>query len=143
MNMAAVLLAPPATKARVMNETVRQQDAGGSSNVPLWIAIALLLAGVAGYYVLESHSLWLRWGSVVGGFIAGALVFGLSPGGRDFWQFVLDSRNELRKVFWPSRNETWMTTALVFGFAVVAGLFFWTLDLFLAWATKLLTGQGG
>jgi len=125
-----------------MNEQVRQEEAGGS-NVPLWIAIALLLAGVAGYYVLAAQPGWLRWGSVVAGLIAGALVFGLSAGGRAFKQFFMDSRNELRKVFWPTRNETWMTTAVVFGFAVVAGIFFWLLDLLLAWATRLLTGQGG
>ena len=125
-----------------MNEQVREQQAGGS-NLPLWIAIALLLGGVVGYYVLETQSVWLRWGSVVGGLIAGALVFGLSNGGRDFRQFMLDARNELRKVFWPTKNETWITTLAVFIFAVVAGLGFWLLDLFLAWATKLLTGQGG
>jgi preprotein translocase subunit SecE len=56
---------------------------------------------------------------------------------------MLDSRSELRKVFWPTRNETWITTAVVFGFAVIAGLFFWGLDLILAWATRALTGQGG
>jgi len=125
-----------------MNEQVREQQTGGS-NVSLWIAIALLLAGVVGYYVLETQSLWLRWGSVVAGLIAAALVFGLSSGGRDFRQFMLDARNELRKVFWPTKNETWITTLAVFIFAVVAGLGFWLLDLFLAWATKLLTGQGG
>jgi preprotein translocase subunit SecE len=125
-----------------MNEQVRQDEAGGS-NVSLWIAIALLLAGVAGYYVLESQSIWLRWGCVVAGFIAGALVFGMSAGGRDFKQFAMDARNELRKVFWPTRNETWMTTAVVFVFAVALGIFFWLLDLLLAWATRLLTGQGG
>jgi preprotein translocase subunit SecE len=126
-----------------MNEQVREQDAGAPSSVPRWLAVALLLAGVAAYYVFTTQPVWLRWLFVVAGFIAGALVFGLSAGGRDFKQFVLDSRNELRKVFWPTRQETWMTTAVVFGFAVVAGIFFWLLDLFLAWATKLLTGQGG
>jgi len=125
-----------------MNEQVREQQTGGSG-VSLWIAIALLLAGVVGYYVLETQSIWLRWGSVVAGLIAGALVFGLSSGGRDFRQFMLDARNELRKVFWPTKNETWITTLAVFIFAVVAGLGFWLLDLFLAWATKMLTGQGG
>ena len=34
-------------------------------------------------------------------------------------------------VFWPTKNETWITTALVFGFAILAGTFFWLLDLFL------------
>jgi preprotein translocase subunit SecE len=126
-----------------MNEQVRQQDAGGASNASLWIAIALLLAGVVGYYLLDSQAMWLRWGSVVVGIIAGALVFGLSPGGREFGAFLQTARSELRKVFWPTKNETWITTALVFGFAIIAGLLFWTLDLFLAWATKLLTGQGG
>jgi preprotein translocase subunit SecE len=126
-----------------MNEQVRQAEAGESSNAPLWIAAILLLAGVAGYYVLGSQPGLVRWLSVIAGAVAGALVFGLSPRGRSFWQFVLDARNELRKVFWPTRNETWITTALVFGFTVIAGFFFWLLDLFLAWATRLLTGQGG
>jgi len=126
-----------------MNEQVRQQDAGGASNAPLWIAVALLLAGVVGYYLLDAGNGWLRWGSVAAGLVAGALVFFLSPAGREFRRFVVDARNELRKVFWPSKNETWITTGLVFGFAVLMGLFFWLLDLFLAWATRLLTGQGG
>jgi preprotein translocase subunit SecE len=126
-----------------MNEQVRQQEAGGNSSAPLWIAAVLLLAGVAGYYVLAGQPGWLRWLSVLGGFVAGAVVFGLSAIGRGFWQFVLDARNELRKVFWPTRTETWQTTAVVFGFAVIAGLFFFLLDTLLAWATKLLTGQGG
>ncbi len=126
-----------------MNEQVRQQEAGGASNAPLWIAGALVLAGVVGYYLLDGQSLWLRWGSVVAGLVVGALVFAFSASGREFGVFLAEARNELRKVFWPTKNETWITTALVFGFAVIAGLFFWLLDLFLAWATRLLTGQGG
>lgn len=126
-----------------MNEQVRQQDAGGASNAPLWIAVVLLLAGVVGYYLIGAGNGWLRWGSVAAGFAAGAAVFFASAGGRNFRQFLGEARNELRKVFWPTKNETWVTTGLVFGFAVLAGMFFWVLDLFLAWATKWLTGQGG
>ena len=124
-----------------MNEQVREHQSG--SSLPLWMAAVLLLAGVAGYYVLEGRSAWLRWASVVAGIAAAAAVFGLSPGGKVFRQFVIDARNELRKVFWPTKNETWVTTAVVFGFAVITGLFFWVLDLILAWATRALTGQGG
>jgi preprotein translocase subunit SecE len=125
-----------------MNEQVREQDSGSSSSVPRWIAIALVLAGVSGYYVLGTQSLLVRWGCVIGGLVAGGLIFGLSAGGHDFRTFTVDARNELRKVFWPTKNETWVTTLAVFIFAVAAGLAFWLLDLFLAWATKLLTGQG-
>ena len=126
-----------------MNEQVRQQNAGSAGSASLWVAVVLLLAGLAGYYALEGQAGWLRWLSVAAGLALGALVFGMSAGGRGFRQFVLDARGELRKVFWPTKNETWMTTALVFGFAIIAGVFFWLLDLFLAWATRLLTGQGG
>ena len=126
-----------------MNEQVRQTETGKSSNAPLWIAAVLLLAGVAGYYILDSQSGWFRWGSVVAGFVAGALVFGLSASGRSFWQFVLDARNELRKVFWPTRQEAWQTTLVVFIFAAIAGIFFWVLDLSLAKITQMLSGQGG
>jgi preprotein translocase subunit SecE len=125
-----------------MNEPVRQ-DESGSSNAPLWIAALLVLAGVAGYYLLDAQPSAVRWGSVIGGFVAGGLVFFLSPAGRAFWRFVIEARAELRKVFWPTKNETWITTALVFGFAVIMGIFFWLLDTLLAWATRLLTGQGG
>ena len=73
----------------------------------------------------------------------GAAVFASSSYGRAFWQFMQSARLELRKVVWPTRQETATTTAVVFGFVIIAGLFFWALDVFLSWATRLLTGQGG
>jgi preprotein translocase subunit SecE len=125
-----------------MNEQVREQSAGGSS-LPLWIAIALAVAGVVGYYMLGGQAAWVRWLLVAGGLIAGALVFGLSSGAGEFKRFAVDARNELRKVFWPTRDEAWKITGIVFLFAGIAGVFFWLLDLFLAWGTRYLTGQGG
>jgi preprotein translocase subunit SecE len=126
-----------------MNERVQQQGANGADKAMLVAATVLVIAGIAAYYILTEQSAWIRWLAMVGGLIAAAVVFGLSPSGRSFWRFVLDSRIELRKVVWPERQETLTMTAVVFGFLAVAGLFFWVLDLFLAWATKLLTGQGG
>jgi len=125
-----------------MNEHINEQGARRHNGMLLGLAAALVLAGVVAFYLLSDHATWLRWVAVVVGFVAGAAVFAASGSGHDFRQFAVDARNELRKVVWPSKNETWMTTAVVFVFAVVAGLFFWTLDLFLAWATRLLTGQG-
>jgi len=125
-----------------MNEQVREQQAGGGGLL-LWVSIALALAGVVAYYVLGSQPTWMRWLAVVAGVGLGALVFALSSLGRDFKQFAIEARGELRKVFWPTRQETWMTTAVVFGFAVIAGVFFWVLDLLLAWATRTLAGLGG
>jgi len=123
-----------------MNEQVEEQGDGRGG---LWGGVALVVAGVAGFYVLSDQPGWVRWLVVAAGLAAGLVVFGLSASGRRFRRFVLDARNELRKVFWPGKQETLMTTAVVFVFAVVAGVGFWLLDLFLAWATRHLTGQGG
>ena len=77
-----------------------------------------------------------------GGILLGVLVFAFSQYGRNFWQFVLESRVELRKVFWPNRQETMTTTLVVLVFVVIASMFFWVLDLMLASVTKFFTGQG-
>jgi len=101
-----------------------------------------VVGGIAGYYVLAAQPAWERWLAVVAGVALAFAVLAWSQYGRNLWQFVLDSRVELRKIVWPNRQETGMTTLVVFGFVIVAGLFFWTLDLVLAWATRALSGQG-
>ena len=128
-----------------MNEQTQAQSAAGEigGKLTVAVAIALLVAGVAAFYLLDTRPDWQRWGSTGLGVIAAAAVFAMSPIGRRFWQFILDSRVELRKVVWPSRQETLQTTAVVFGFIAIAGLFFWLLDVLLAWAMRLLSGQGG
>ncbi len=127
-----------------MNEQVRDNNDGGAGGfLALVVAIVLLVGGIAGFYLLDARPDWQRWGVAGIGLVAGLAVFGLSSVGRRFWQFTLDSRIELRKVVWPSRQETIQTTIMVFVFVTIAGLFFWLLDLGLAWVTKTLTGQGG
>jgi preprotein translocase subunit SecE len=126
-----------------MNEDIKVQDAGASDKAKLTIAILLALGALVAYYALPADSAWQRWAAMLGGLVVGLAVFAWSSYARELWQFVLDSRIELRKIVWPNRNETGMTTLVVFVFVAVAGVFFWILDLILAWATRALTGQGG
>jgi preprotein translocase subunit SecE len=114
-----------------------------SDKAKLAASILLVLGGVVAYYVLADQPSWQRWLAVVGGLVLAIAVFIWSQYGRSFWQFVLDSRIELRKIVWPNRQETGMTTLVVIAFVVVAGIFFWLVDLGLAWATRALSGQGG
>ena len=125
-----------------MNEQTTVPDASGADKAKTAIAILLVIGGIVGYYVLAGQPAWMRWLTVAGGIALGLLVFASSRQGRGFWQFMLDSRIELRKIVWPSRQETGTTTLVVFGFVIIAGIFFWLLDLGLAWATRILTGQG-
>jgi len=120
----------------------KAQDAGTADTVKLVVAILFVIGGVAGYYVLDSQSIWLRWLAVAAGLILAGVVIAFSRYGTALKQFWADSRIELRKIVWPNRQETGMTTLVVMVFLLVAGVFFWGLDLVLAWATKTLT-QGG
>ncbi len=125
------------------SDEIKVQNASASDNMKLGIAVLLVIAGVAGYYVLVAQPSWLRWLAVAAGMVLGAVVIALSRYGAVLWQFMADSRVELRKIVWPGRQETGMTTLVVFVFLIVAGVFFWLLDFALAWATRALTGQGG
>ncbi len=105
------------------------------------LSILLLFGGIWAFYWFEDSALPLRIGMVVIGLAAGMGLAWFSWYGREFWQFALASRIELRKVVWPERDETVKTTYVVFAFAIVMGLFFWGLDWVLTWLTRLLTGQ--
>jgi preprotein translocase subunit SecE len=125
-----------------MTDEIKVQDAGTADKAKLYAAILIVIAGVVGYYYLASQPNWVRWLPVLASLGLAALVVAFSVYGRAFREFVTQARVELRKIVWPARNETLMTTAVVFGFVIVFGVFFWLLDLVLAWATKTLTGQG-
>ena len=106
-------------------------------------SVVFVVAGVAAFYYFSEVPLLYR----VLGLVAMALVVigvmfttGL---GRNVWIFVLESKQEVRKVVWPKREETFRTTLLVFGMVFVVGLILWLLDMFLFWGVRLLTGQGG
>jgi preprotein translocase subunit SecE len=107
------------------------------------LAIAILVGGVAGYYIYPDAPAVVRIGGVIFALAIAIGVFMTTAFGRELWRFIQGSRIELRKVVWPTRQETMQTTLVIIFFVIVMGIFFWLLDMFLLWATKLLTGQGG
>jgi preprotein translocase subunit SecE len=105
------------------------------------LSLLVLFSGIGAFYWYEDQALAIRVAMVVAGLGLGAGLAWFSWYGREFWQFAQTARVELRKVVWPSRDETIKTTYVVFIFAIVMGLFFWGLDWVLTWLTRLLTGQ--
>jgi len=126
-----------------MTDDIKAQEAGTADKLKLAAAVVIVTGGVAAYYVLANQAIWLRWLPVIGSLLLAAVVVALSRYGSEFRRFLDLARIELRKIVWPTRQETLQTTLVVFGFVIVAGIFFWVLDLVLAWATKALTGTGG
>jgi preprotein translocase subunit SecE len=125
-----------------MTDEIKTQDAGSADQVKLTLAILIVIAGVTAYYLMPLEYGWMRWGAVVASLVLGAVVLWFSWYGRQFLQFLELARVELRKVVWPTRDETLKTTAVVIAFVAIAGVFFWALDWVLALATRYFTGQG-
>ena len=113
-----------------------------ADKIKLLIAVLLVIAGVAGFYFFADAPTVVRVLSVVGGVVLAGVVAGMSAPGKRFFRFALDSRDEARKVVWPTRKETVQMTGVVVAFVVVMALFLWAVDGILLWLVKLAMGQG-
>jgi preprotein translocase subunit SecE len=110
--------------------------------IKLLLAVVILLGSIFGYYYYANESALLRAVGVLIAFAVAVWVAFQSAQGRTLWRFIQGSRVELRKVVWPTREETIQTTIVVIVFALIMGVFFWLLDLSLLWITGMVTGQG-
>jgi preprotein translocase subunit SecE len=109
----------------------------------LVVAIALLVGGILAFYQFDAYPAPVRViGLLVVVGIAVAVAYQTTVG-RRIWQFGMDSRMEVRKVVWPSRQETVQTTLVVFVMVLVMGILLWIFDLVLMNIVTALTGQGG
>jgi len=122
--------------------TKAESTPGIADTVKLVLAAAALIAGIAGYYYFENESILLRVAGLLVAMVIGAVIAFQSFQGQTLWQFIHISRNEIRKVIWPTRQETLQTTLTVLVFTLILGIFFWILDWFLALGTKMLIGGG-
>ena len=109
----------------------------------LFIAVLILVAAVAGFYIFADQSQLLR---VVGLLAATGVAIGIAlqtEKGRTLWAFIQDAQVEVRKVVWPTRQETLQTTGIVIiaviFFAIVLGILDWGLGA----AIESIIGQGG
>ena len=99
----------------------------------LVIAVALVAAGIVGFYWLADSAVVLRVLAVVAGIAAGAALAAFTARGREFIAFAREAVVEVKKVVWPTRKETMQTTATVFAFVLVMAVFLWVSDKTLEW----------
>ena len=125
---------------------VAKTEAEGTSTadtIKLLIAVAILVAGVYGFYHFEAEAFIYRvLGLVAFALVAVGIVYTTQTGKR-LVGFGRDSRNEVRKVVWPTRQETVQTTLMVLVAVILIGIFLWIVDLILLEAVQFLTGRGG
>jgi preprotein translocase subunit SecE len=124
-----------------MSAQTETSQSGMLDTLKLLIAAAALVGGLYAYYYYEaSVAQAIRVLMVLGGTIAGIGIAMTSVQGQRLWHFIQGSRVEIRKVIWPTKQETTQTAIAVFVFTLVMMLFFWILDSGLLWLTQKLVG---
>ncbi|CAG7603878.1 preprotein translocase subunit SecE [Candidatus Vallotia tarda] len=99
----------------------------------LALSILLIIAGIAGFYLLEMHNWYVRSLVLVIGIATGIAVELSSTLGKSFIAFSKDSYREINKVVWPSRKEAVQTTMVVFGFVLLMAIYLWISDKTIEW----------
>ena len=117
-----------------------ETPSSGMESVKWLVAIALLAGAVVGNHMFADQSVLLRAIGVVVAIAAGLAIASQTFKGRTFLAFAKEARIEVRKVIWPTRQETTHTTFIVMLATVVMALILWGLDGILFRVVGFLTG---
>ena len=124
-----------------MSTQTEVSQSGVLDIVKLLLAATAIIGCLYSYYFYEFQiSLPLRVLMVLGGAGIGIGIAMTSSQGQRLWHFIQGSRVEIRKVIWPTKQETTQTAIAVFVFTLVMMLFFWALDSGLLWLTRRFVG---
>jgi preprotein translocase subunit SecE len=113
-----------------------------ADKVKIALAVLLVVAGLAGFYLFSDSPAIVRVLSVLAGLAAATGVLWTTVPGKQFYVYANESYEETKKVVWPTRKETMQTTGIVFVFVVLMALFLWAVDSSLLWMIKKFLGQG-
>ena len=112
-----------------MNATNTENSNSSMDGLKWAVTITLLIAIIVGNYMFgESLHVVAR---VLVLLVMGALALmsaALTEKGKIFIEFAKDARLEVRKVVWPTRQETVQTTLIILAVSAIVGLLLWGLD---------------
>lgn len=124
-----------------MSANTEAQGSGRGLEAMKWGVVAvLLLVAIVGNYLYRDMMLPLRALAVVILIAAAGGVALLTTKGKATVAFAREARTEVRKVIWPTRQETLHTTLIVAAVTAVMSLILWGLDGILVRLVSFITG---
>ena len=111
-----------------------------SSNTYLVLSIAVLLFGMFLFYYFDDVRLFFRVLFMISVLVLSGFIGYQSDFGKLVYSYVTDSKVELKKVTWPTKQETTQTTLGVIFIVIVVGILLWLFDMLLGWAIGTLYG---
>jgi preprotein translocase subunit SecE len=131
----------PCQQAGFMTTQVEASGSNSFDALKWLVVVALLIAAtLANQYAASTVSSFLRLSGVV---LVAAIAFGIAlttNKGHAFLDLLKESRVELRKIVWPSRQETWQTTLIVMAVVAITSLLLWGLDSLFGWIISAIIG---
>ncbi|SFF52496.1 protein translocase subunit secE/sec61 gamma [Fontimonas thermophila] len=125
-------------------QTSEQKPASSRRDtVLLAVAAGALLGGMFAFYYFEARfNALVRTLMLLGGLAAGLVLAYQTAAGKTLWGYVVGSRIELRKIVWPTRQESVQATLMIAVVVLIMALLLWGLDSVLLWGVETLTGRG-
>ena len=111
-----------------------------SSKSYLILSIGVLITGMILFYYYSDVRLFYRVIGMISVVIFSAFIAYQSDFGILVYSFVTDSKVELKKVTWPTKQETTQTTLGVIFVVIIVGILLWLFDMLLGWAIGTLYG---
>jgi len=125
-----------------MSTEISSEGSSAFDTLKLFLALGLIIAGIYGFYYFEAEAAWMRLLGLLAVVALSVFIVVQTPVGRSIWRFAADSRTEVRKVVWPTRQETLQTLLIIAIAVLITALFLWAVDSILFWLVRLATGQG-
>jgi len=104
------------------------------------VVVALLGGGVYGNWYYQDESLLIRVVALLVAAGVAAFLAIQTERGRNIWTLIKESRSEIRRVVWPSNQETNQTTMVVLLLVLLFALILWGLDSLLSWFVSSIIG---
>ena len=111
-----------------------------SNKTYLTAAIGVLVAGMILFYYFSDIRLFYRVLGMISVLILSGYIGYQSDFGKLVYSYLTDSKLELKKVTWPTKQETTQTTLGVIVVVIIVGILLWLFDMLLGWAIGTLYG---
>ncbi|MBK6435668.1 MAG: preprotein translocase subunit SecE [Rhodanobacteraceae bacterium] len=125
-----------------MSTNTETNGHGATDKLRLAVSIALIVGGLAAYYYFSRTSVALRIVGLVATMVAAVGVSYSSSFGRFVREFITESHFELRKIVWPTSQETRQTTLVIFAVVAIVSLILFLYDSIMVWIFGMLFGAG-